>query len=160
MTRVNSSMQVYKFRYCSFTSQKHNLFTAQYSYLSASPAWTECCYRAGRTGSGCSWWSCYVWPSKVKVHQHWEPFTVSNHVHSTVTAAQTVVPCKQRGEINIIGIETEYLIAGRLDICDSTIRRAVHHWSWDLNESQLVYTERGFPAEGKHHRNMTCTVNY
>ncbi len=79
-------------------------------------------------------------------------------IYSVVIAGMTV-SCDQRGAVNIIGIETEYFIAGRLEICDGTVWRAVYHGSWGTREAKLVCTQREFPAESNMHLSLLCAVN-
>ena len=56
--------------------------------------------------------------------------------------------CSQQGAVNIIGIETEHLIAGRLEVCDGTIWRAVYDDRWDTPDVKLVCQERNFTSWG------------
>ena len=73
-------------------------------------------------------------------------------MQSAVTIGR-IVPCddSERGDINIIGIETENLIAGRLEICNGTQWMAVYADEvWDSRDVNLVCKEKGFPEEGNH----------
>ena len=54
-------------------------------------------------------------------------------MYSAVTIGQ-IVPCddSERGDINLIGVETENLIAGCLEICNGTQWMAVYaNEAWD-----------------------------
>ena len=62
--------------------------------------------------------------------------------------AQADPACSQKGAVNIIGIETEDLIAGRLEVCDGTIWRAVYDDHWNEADAGLVCLERNFTREG------------
>ena len=55
--------------------------------------------------------------------------------------------CSQEGAVEIFGIETDTLIAGRLEICLNGTWRAVYDKEWDMPDVRLVCEERGFPPE-------------
>ena len=57
--------------------------------------------------------------------------------------------CGEEGAIEIFGIETETLIAGRIEICVGGRWRAVYDESWSDIEVRIVCEGLGFPAEGK-----------
>ncbi len=66
---------------------------------------------------------------------------------STVTTGMTV-PCDERGKIKIIGVDNEHFVAGRLEICDGRIWRAVYDESWGELEASIVCHGRGFIQNG------------
>lgn len=83
------------------------------------------------------------------------------YVHlSAVTTGQTEIPCNmsERGSFNIIGIETDNLVAGRLEMCDGSTWRAVYDESWDSRDVILVCQEKGFPIDGELHIIVTVIV--
>ena len=69
-----------------------------------------------------------------------KPFTPC--MHSTVSQS-----CTQEGAIEIFGIETDTLIAGRLEICVGGLWRAVYDESWGAAEATLVCTEKNFTEQ-------------
>ena len=73
----------------------------------------------------------------------------------TVTASQM---CNERGRINIFGINTTTLIAGRLEVCDGTYWRAVYQLGWDSSDVRLECQAMVFPPEGNlnHHFVLWC----
>ncbi len=50
--------------------------------------------------------------------------------------------------MEIIGIVSDTLIAGRLEICAEEFRRAVFDRFWGTTEARIVCKGRGFPPEG------------
>ena len=57
--------------------------------------------------------------------------------------------CSEHGRINIIGIETMNLIAGRLEICDGSSWQAVYDNNWEITAAMLVCNQTKFPLNGK-----------
>ena len=58
--------------------------------------------------------------------------------------------CDEEGAIEIFGIVTDTVIAGRLEICVQSEWHAVYDESWGAYEVRLVCGERKFPIEGSY----------
>ena len=64
-------------------------------------------------------------------------------MHSAVSQS-----CSPEVDVQIFGIVTDTVIAGRLEICVGGVRRAVYDRSWGTEEVAVVCRDRGFPPEG------------
>ncbi len=64
-------------------------------------------------------------------------------MHSAVSQS-----CSEEGAIEVIGITTDTIVAGRLEICIDGFWRAVYDNSWGEIEAELVCEEKGFTRYG------------
>ncbi len=63
-------------------------------------------------------------------------------MHSAVSQS-----CSEEGAIEVIGINTDTIVAGRLEICIDGFWRAVYDASWGDVEARLVCQEKGFTRQ-------------